>query len=315
MQQQQQVSVSRMERLKMQRDEWENYICTEMCDVVEMMLRDMYQAAEMVARAKGYSDPTLMFNKIVMKLPTWSDQELTDEFSDTPDASPDERRKKAERVDEYIKNVVWSQATLMSLSCGKACTNVINVPNASSFLRMVVADVAGDHNSKIFGTSDMKLRAELKQWINKSIKKRLLSLIPIDIFTITEHVEIKPDDSQKTEVIEKQEVVAVLPPPPMPIPIPEEPKKVEPVKEEEPPKVEPAKEEEPTVVKEEVVVIKESPIEEKKEVLPPLPEEDEDDEEDDDDDEEDSGSDTDISEEDSDADEVIQIPTKESSDN
>lgn len=186
------TTVSRMERLKMQRDEWESCICVEMCDVVENMLRDMYQAAVMVAKAKGHRNIDVIFGKIVEKLPSWSDQELLDEFGNSVSSTFEERTEKAGRIEEYIKNVVWSQATLMSISCGKVCKDVIRAPNALSFLRMVVNDVAMDHDPMIFGSSDMRVRSELKTWISASIKRKLLSIIPIKIFTITEIVPVLP---------------------------------------------------------------------------------------------------------------------------
>jgi hypothetical protein len=173
---------SRIDRLSQQRDEWQNYTCVELCDVVERILRDLYAAAMMTAKARGSRDVDGLFHKMIIRLPTWSDQELIEEFSDSPTTSMEERKKKAERVEEYIKTTVWAQATLMSLSCGKHCREVIRVPNAASFLRGVLSDVAFDHETRVFGTSSLAERAELKKWINGCIKKKLLSLVPVVLF-------------------------------------------------------------------------------------------------------------------------------------
>ena len=192
----------RIETLTRQRDEWQNYTCIELCDVVERILRDLYSAAFFTAKARGSKDIDGLFRKIIVRLPSWSDQDMIEEFTDSPTATPEERKSKAERVEEYIKTTVWAQATLMSLSSGKRCREIIRVPNAPSFLRSLLSDVAFDHDTKVFCTISLPERTELKKWINACIKKKLLSLVPVTLFiadaTTTAPVQNPPPIVPKT---------------------------------------------------------------------------------------------------------------------
>lgn len=181
----------KVQRLSLQRDQWQTYLCTELAGVVERVLRDLYAAADQAAakRVRGSAAtraPTTakLFRAMLERIKSWSDTELMDEFGETRADSPEKKKAKAGRVEEYLKTVVWAQATLMSISCGKPCKEVIVVPNVATFLRAIVENVGLTQEPAVFGAADVRARTELRTWICDTIKRHVLSLVPVSVFAV-----------------------------------------------------------------------------------------------------------------------------------
>lgn len=200
---------AQIEQQKTQRDEYQSFTISKMVGPIERVLRDLYNAAVLTANAKGTKDVSGIFRKIVVRIPSWTDDEVAREF---PENTAD--------IDACIRMAVRAHATVIALTRNKACKQVIKVPNAQAFFRKILMEVAMDHEPEMFGTKKLSQRNKLRHWIEDCIVNHLIGLVPISLFaTEDEQKEEEPPKSVCAEEscpvvhhAEEKEVVDSPPP-------------------------------------------------------------------------------------------------------
>jgi hypothetical protein len=195
---------SQLDKFVRQRDEWQAFTCSKLMPVVERVLRDFYDGALLASKERGHGtrDVDAMFRKIIKRVPYWSDEECARELSE-PTAD----------IDACIRMAVRAHATVMALTIDKACKQTIKVPNACSFFRRILVECALDHTPSLFATKEPSARKEMRRWISDCIKRHLLDLVPINLFTCE-------------NVVASVSVPEVVPPPlalPTPVEVPASP--------------------------------------------------------------------------------------------
>lgn len=162
---------TQIEQQKTQRDEYQRFTVSKMVGPLERVLRDLYSAAVLTAKAKGTKDVTGIFRKIVVRVPNWTDDEVAREFPED-----------TANIDTCIRCAVRAHATVMALTRNRGCKQVIKVPNAQAFFRKILVEVAMDHEPEMFGTTKISQRNKLRLWIEDCVVRHLIALVPISLF-------------------------------------------------------------------------------------------------------------------------------------
>jgi hypothetical protein len=205
-----------MERYVQQSKEWQRFVGAKLTASIERVLRSLCSAAKMAAKQKGMRDKDVdpLFRLIVARVPAWTDEECSNEFSDPP-----------KEIDACIRMAVRAQAIVMALTVSKQCKETIHVPNSQEFFRRVVVDTAGEHSSDVFSSSDFEVRKMLRTWIVDNIAKHILELVPISLFTEEDDIPDQPAPPAPVQPIlpppmPQPQLQLVPPPQPLPPPLP-----------------------------------------------------------------------------------------------
>ena len=226
---------SRIERYEKQRIEWIKCLQRIITPAVDGLIRSMLDAAVIVVNKLPLQYTiNKAFYHLVKDTRTWTEAKFDDIMG----------REKVKDADTCLQMAVRAHATIMALSTANKPNARIMMPSIYKFFRQVFEDVVDElspPNSSLFKETEnfIKSREAVRNWIDKIVENKTLSLVPISVFANLDKrpkpamqisrvgddfdyipPQTAPEEEEEVVVPEKEPVAEVPPPPREPEPEP-----------------------------------------------------------------------------------------------
>jgi hypothetical protein len=168
-----------LQQLQHHRNEFENYLCLELVDIILNNIDKIIKASKTEAKRRGESKHwTELYQNFI-----------SDGFNEIPEEDVIKSiivdgTSRIEKIENLMRQTVWAQATLLSKTCNKACKETVKIPTPVMFIKMVTREVGLQIDPETFEMKSIAMMNDIRVLIQKTIVTELLKMIPTKIFSI-----------------------------------------------------------------------------------------------------------------------------------